>query len=548
VERIVHFMRQWTVFAVGFWMMCGGCAWGQQAAAGDRCAGLTAVTLEGAKVTSAVLRPAGGELTVDVKMATRLAEKLPAFCRVMVTDTPTGDSDIKTEVWLPVEGWNGRYRAEGNGGFAGQIDYEGMAVAVTQGYATSGTDTGHVDTSANTGHIDDGPKFALGHPEKVKDFGWRAVHDMTVQTKVLVKAFYGKAAEHAYFTSCSDGGREALMEAQRFPGDFDGILAGAPANNWTALISAATEDDKTLMASPGAYLPASKLPAITAAVLAACDGQDGLKDGVVGNPAKCGFDPAVLACAGAENDSCLTAGQVVTLKSIYAAKKDAAGRAVFPGYSPGAESAPGSWGVWIVGKKQGVETAMMYFGLGFFKDFVYEREDWSLGTFDFDRDSKRALAKTGEALNATDTNLKPFAARGGKLLMYHGWNDPAIPALSSVEYYDGVVRSMGKGEADAAVRLYMVPGMLHCEGGPGVTDFGQGRLAARGDAEHDAFVALEQWVEAGTAPGTLIATKFVGEDETKGVVASRPVCVYPQVARYVKGDAKVAASFACVGN
>ena len=257
-------------------MMCGGCAWGQQAAAGDRCAGLTAVTLEGAKVTSAVLRPAGGELTVDVKMATRLAEKLPAFCRVMVTDTPTGDSDIKTEVWLPVEGWNGRYRAEGNGGFAGQIDYEGMAVAVTQGYATSGTDTGHVDTSANTGHIDDGPKFALGHPEKVKDFGWRAVHDMTVQTKVLVKAFYGKAAEHAYFTSCSDGGREALMEAQRFPGDFDGILAGAPANNWTALISAATEDDKTLMASPGAYLPASKLPAITAAVLAACDGQDGL--------------------------------------------------------------------------------------------------------------------------------------------------------------------------------------------------------------------------------------------------------------------------------
>ena len=272
-------------------------------------------------------------------------------------------------------GWNGRYRALGNGGFAGEIDYGGMAAAVTEGYATSGTDTGH----------DEGmeAKFALGHPEKVKDFGWRAVHDMTVQTKVLVKAFYGKAEGHAYFTSCSDGGREALMEAQRFPEDFDGILAGAPAYNWTALISAATADDQTLMATPGAYLPASKLPAITAAVLAACDGQDGLKDGVVGNPAACRFDPAVLACAGAETDACLTAGQLATLKSIYAAKVDAQGREVFPGYTPGAESAKGSWDGWMVGKKQGDPTAMMYFGLGYFKDFVYGNEDWSLGTFEF---------------------------------------------------------------------------------------------------------------------------------------------------------------------
>jgi feruloyl esterase len=417
-----------------------------------------------------------------------------------------------------------------------------MAAAVAEGYATSGTDTGHPEMGA---------KFALGHPEKVKDFGWRAVHDMTVETKVLVKAFYGRAAEHSYFTSCSDGGREALMEAQRFPKDFDGILAGAPAYNWTALISAATEDEKTLMASAGAYLPANKLPAITAAALAACDAQDGLKDGVVGDPAKCGFDPAVLACAGAETDGCLTPGQVATLKEIYAAKRDAQGREVFPGYSPGAESAPGSWGVWIVGKKQGDATAMMYFGLGYFKDFVFEQPDWSLGTFDFDRDSEMALAKTGEALNATDTNLKPFAARGGKLLMYHGWNDPAIPALSSVEYYDGVVASMGKKATEAAVRLYMVPGMLHCGGGPGAADFGQDGDAARGDAQHDVFTALEQWVEAGkglgTGPGTLTATKFADDDETKGVVMTRPVCVYPAEARYVKGDPKDAASFVCVG-
>jgi feruloyl esterase len=205
----------------------------------------------------------------------------------------------------------------------------------------------------------------------------------------------------------------------------------------------------------------------------------------------------------------------------------------------------------MVGKKQGDPTAMMYFGLGYCKDFVFENPDWSLGTFDFDRDSKMALAKTGEALNATDTNLKPFAAKGGKLLMYHGWNDPAIPALSTVEYYDGVVGSMGKSATDAAVRLYLVPGMLHCDGGPGVVDFGQGAAAIRGDAQHDVFTALERWVEAGTGlgtgPGTLTASECMEDDETKAAVRTRPVCVYPAVARYVKGDPKDASSFSCVG-
>jgi hypothetical protein len=528
----VHFMRELRFVVLSGFLLCSVAAMGQTA---TQCEGLVSVKLDGAKVTSATLVPAGAALA-DVKLPASAVSKLPAFCRVKVTDTPSSDSDIQTEVWLPLAGWNGRYRATGNGGFAGEIYFGDMSAAVMQGYATSGTDTGH--TGGTSG-------FALGHPEKVKDFGWRAVHDMTVETKALVKAFYGKPAEHAYFTSCSDGGREALMEAQRFPADFDGILAGAPAYNWTALVSAAGADDKTLMASPGAYVPASKLPAITAAVLAACDAKDGLKDGVVGNPAKCGFDPAVLACKGAETDSCLTGSQVATLKSIYAAKVDAKGKEVFPGYSPGAESSPESWDVWIVGKKQGDSALMMFFGLGYFKDFVFEQPDWSLATFDFDRDYKVALAKTGEALNATDTNLKPFAERGGKLVMYHGWNDPAIPALSSVEYYDGVVRSMGKSATEAAVRLYMVPGMLHCGGGPGATDFGQYPSINR-DAQHNVFVTLEQWVEAGKAPGTLTATKYVEDNETKGVVRSRPLCAYPAAARYVKGDPKDAASFACV--
>jgi len=539
VERIVHFMRRLTIFVMSMGMMFGVVSFAnsEETTAG-RCAGLTAVKLEGAKVTSAMLVAAGAALG-DVKEAPGQGPvgKLPAFCRVKVTDTPTGDSDIKTEVWLPVAGWNGRYRASGNGGFAGDIYFGDMAAAVAEGFAASGTDAGHAGMQ---------PTFALGHPEKVKDFGWRAVHDMTVQTKALVKAFYGKPVERAYFAACSDGGREALMEAQRFPADFDGILAGAPAYNWTALISASTANDKTMMATPGAYLLASKLPAITAAVLAACDGQDGVTDGLVGNPAKCGFDPAVLTCMGAETDACLTGAQVATLKSIYAAKVDAQGKHVFPGYSPGAESAPGSWGVWIVGKKPGDPTLMMFFGMGYFRDFVYGREDWSLAEFDFSKDYRLATEKTGAALNATDTNLKPFAARGGKLLMYHGWNDPAIPGLSSVEYYDGVVGTMGKSAADAAVRLYMVPGMLHCGDGPGAADFGQGGTSIRRDAQHDVFTALKQWVEAGKAPGTLTATKFVDEDETKGVVLTRPLCVYPAEARYVKGDPMQAGSFRCV--
>ncbi len=532
-------MRVLTVFVMSVGMMFGVVSFANsEETTAARCAGLTAVKLEGAKVTLAVVVAAGTALA-DVKAGPGQGAvgKLPAFCRVKVTDTPTGDSDSKIEVWLPVAGWNGKYRASGNGGFAGEIYFGDMAAAVTEGYAASGTDAGHAGMESG---------FALGHPEKVKDFGWRAVHDMTVHTKLLVKAFYGKPVERAYFAACSDGGREALMEAQRFPADFDGILAGAPAYNWSALISAATADDQTLMASAATYLPAGKLPAITAAVLKACDGQDGVTDGLVGNPAKCRFDPAVLTCTAAETDACLTVAQVATLKSIYAAKVDAQGKHVFPGYSPGAESAPGSWGVWIVGKKPGDPALMMFFGLGYFRDFVYGREDWSLAEFDFDRDSKKALAKTGEALNATDTNLKPFAARGGKLVMYHGWNDPAIPGLSSVEYYDGVVGTMGKSAADAAVRLYMVPGMLHCGDGPGAVDFGQDATSIRGDAQHDGFTALEQWVEAGKAPGTLTATKFEGDDETKGVVLTRPLCAYPAEARYMKGDPMVAGSFACV--
>jgi feruloyl esterase len=468
----------------------------------------------------------------DAPLGPYTVRVMPAFCRVKVVDRPSADSEIKTEVWLPLEGWTGRVRGIGNGGFAGELYFEQMAAAVKQGSVAVATDTGHVGGT---------PEFALGHPEKVKDFGWRAVHDMTVQAKALAAAFYGKQVEHSYFVGCSDGGREALMEAQRFPADYDGILAGAPAYNWTGLLSAGAEDEWTMRASEAANLSPKKLPAISAAVNAACDAKDGVADGILNDPRQCGFDPATMACKGAETDSCLTLPEVASLRQIYAAKKDGQGKAIYPGYLPGAEAAAGSWGVWLLGP----QSLLGFFTMGYFGDFVHDQADWKLSSFDFDKDYKLARDKTGEALNATDTNLKPFAGRGGKLVLYHGWNDPAIPALSSVEYYEGVVSTMGRKATESSVRLYMVPGMLHCGGGPGATLIGGG-AGVRGDAKHDVLTALEEWVEAGKGPGDIVAAKFVDDDWSKGIGMTRPVCVYPKVVTYVGGDAKDAKSFSCV--
>jgi hypothetical protein len=397
-----------------FWvlmvMMVGGavCAAGQ-AGGGDACARMTAMKLDRATVTSAVVVPEKTAMA-DAPMGPYRVRVMPAFCRVKVTDRPTADSEIKTEVWLPLAGWNGRLRGIGNGGFAGEIGYEPMGGAVIEGSAVVATDTGHVGG---------GPGFALGHPEKVKDFGWRAVHDMTVQAKVLVAAFYGKREQKSYFTACSDGGREALMEAQRFPADYDGILAGAPAYNWTGLVAAGAKDMHVMHATAASELPTAKLPAIGAAVRAACDAKDGVADGVLNDPRTCRFDPAVLTCKGAETDACLTGPQVATLEEMYRTKKDAQGKEIFPGYLPGAEDAKGSWDGWVTGPR----SAMLFFGTGFFGDFVHEDPQWTLKSFDLDKDYKLATAKDGEALNATDTNLKAFAARGGKLVMYHGCGD-----------------------------------------------------------------------------------------------------------------------------
>jgi hypothetical protein len=515
----------------GLGLVCAAAsAWGQAARSAEvagsaetRCAALAGVKLESAVITSAAVVPAGAAIEGLDAGGTSANKKLPAICRVKIADKPSAESVTLTEVWLPLAGWDGRLRGIGNGGFAGNIYFGQMADAVLLGDAASGTDAGHEGMDAS---------FALGHPERVKDFGWRAMHDAALFSKVLVKAFYGRDAVHAYLTACSDGGREALMEAQRFPADYDGILAGAPAYNWTALVSAGTEDEHVLHASAASDIPVSKVKAIGAAVRAACDKLDGVQDGILNDPRQCRFDPGTMLCKEADGPECLTAAQVGSLKEIYAAKVNAAGKVVYPGYLPGAEDAPGAWVGWLLGSP----AAIPFFGDGYFRDFVFQDPAWQVSSFEFARDYAVANERTAADLNATDANLKAFVKRGGKLLMYHGWNDPAIPALGTVEYYGRVRAALGDSATNASVRLYMVPGMLHCDGGPGATEIGQDADLPRGDAQHDVVTALEMWVETGKGPGTIVAT---------GNGMTRPICVWPEVAKYKGGDTKVAASFAC---
>lgn len=501
------------------------------------CPALTQVALPQAQVASAQRVAAGAFRLPNAKAdapAPRLFLEAPAFCRVRIVATPSPDSHIEVEVWLPVQGWNGRLRGQGNGGFAGYVNYAGLATAVSQGYASAST---------NTGHTGGGAAWALGHPQKVIDFGYRAIHLMTLDAKTLVKAFYGRPARYAYFASCSNGGRQALMEAQRFPDDYDGVIAGAPAYDWTHLLTNALGIVQQAD-SPSGYIPPSKLSLITHAVLKACDANDGVVDGVLGDPRRCGFDPSMLRCTKGDSGNCLTSGQVATLKRIYGGARDGAGERLYYGAMPGAEDG-GSWKSWFFGPKRG-QNAMAFFVNNYFADMVYGDPDWNYRGADLGAALAAADRKTGEAMNATDADLQPFASHGGKLILYHGWNDPAIPPLGTIAYYKRVAGKLGEKSARQSVRLYMVPGMLHCDGGPGAHSFGQNATDARRDADHDIFVALVRWVEQGKPPRTLVATRYAGSGDDRRVKMTRPLCPYPQTARYGgTGDASRAAAFVC---
>ena len=538
-------MRKSLVFPSLIALLISG-VFGQAAEAAQRpCESLAQLALPHTKITLAQSVAAGAFTQPPVPNPTpgmtASYKDVPAFCRVVAEVSPTADSTIKLEVWLPASGWNGKYQGQGNGGFAGIIGYPALGAAIKRGYATAGTDTGHAGGDA---------AWALGHPEKVIDFGYRGLHEMTLKAKAIIEAYYGNQPQHSYFASCSDGGREALMEAQRFPQDYDGVLAGAPANFWTHLLVAAIWVTRATTLDQASFIPADKLPAVAAAVIAACSAQDGVADGLLNDPGHCNFDPTTLLCKEADSKSCLSAAQVSALKKIYAGPHDSAGKQLFPGYVPGAEEGLGGWGLWITGPAPG-HSLMAFFGTQFFTNMVYEQAGWDYKTFDIDQATKLADSKTGRALNATDSNLKPFRERGGKLILYHGWGDAAIPAPNTIDYYKSVVVTMGQSNADSFMRLYMVPGMQHCGGGPGPNSFGQFGDSPPFDPEHNIYTALEQWVETGTAPSQITAIKYVKDSDPKqGVKMTRPLCPYPQVAKYKgSGDPNDAANFVCaMGN
>ncbi len=433
----------------------------------------------------------------------------PGVCRVAATLKPSNDSDIRIEVWLP-EKWNGKLEGNGNGGWSGSIAPATLARGVERGYATVMTDTGHQGGSGS---------FALGHPEKLIDFGYRSTHEMTVAAKAIVSAYYGQSPKLSYFTGCSAGGRQGLMEAQRFPEDYDGIVAGSPGANWSGRALLAVWIAQAVHKDDASFIPTSLFPLIHEAALAACDAQDGVKDGVIDQPSQCKFDPKVLACKGDATSGCLTAAQVETARRMYTAVTNPrTGAFIAPAFSPGSEM---GWAT--MGSAQPLSL-----GTDLFRFVVFKDPGWDFRKFDFDADVERTL-EASASLNALDPDLKKFETRGGKLIQYHGWSDPQIAPESSVAYFKSVVDKASAKDVAGFYRLFMVPGMAHCTGGDGTSTF-------------DALAALEQWVEQKKAPEQIPAAR-VRDGKTD---RTRPLCPYPQVAVYKgTGSTDEALNFTC---
>jgi feruloyl esterase len=475
---------------------------------------------------------------------------LPEYCRVdgYVT-TPEPVNTVNFRLGLPTL-WNGKFYFQGVGGFGGTIG--ALDAGLVRGYASASTDTGHQAVSTDA-------SWAFNNPAKKVDYGYRGTHVTTVAAQRLTRAFYGHAVQHAYFSGCSNGGRQALMEVQRYPDDYDGVIAGDPSlglKGFAPIAAGASTPSRigiyqTLLADRDHYLPATKLPLLAQAVLAACDGKDGLVDGLISDPRQCTFDPASLQCPSGDGPDCLTAGQVETLDVLYHGVTNSAGELVAEGFPMGHEDGPTGWQLWIVGSDpthlaEQPDGALTFTGtspgtgdppLGFaflndglrYLSFAVDDPTYDYRTFNLDTDLPR-LDLMATIRDPADPDLVEFKDDHGKLLLYHGWADPALSALSTIRYYEDVVQAIGSARETAAfARLFLVPGMNHCTGGPGPNVF-------------DALTALERWVEQGIAPDQIIASHL-----TAGVIdRTRPLCPYPQVARYVgTGSIDAAENFTC---
>jgi len=485
-----------------------------RADAGMACAALDRLALPHVMITQAHEVPAAA--------ATKDAPAVPASCRVQGISRPTLDSDIHFEIDIPVgAAWNGRYLQLGNGGFAGNLP-DDMLDVLAAGFAVAGTDDGHQSQSGFDA------SWALGHPEKVIDFGYRALKETTDAARAILRAYEGRPPAHSYFQGCSDGGREALMEAQRYPDDFDGIVVGAPANHWTRLAALLAAEYQTLDATPGSYLPAAKLRALEDAALSAC----GAVDGVIEDPMSCHFDPGVLRCKGPDVDTCLTDPQIKAVRALYAGPKNPRTHELIePGLEPGHEAERRGWSA-LVGRGRGTTNGTAFeYARNFYAFVVFADPAYDILHVNLDTDVATAEAKAAATFNAQEVDLGAFRKHGGKLIQYHGWGDPLIPPRDSVQYYEAVRAKMG--DTSDFYRLFMAPGMHHCGGGAGPSVI-------------TTLPAITDWVENGKAPDRLLATKLAADAPDAPVDRTRPLCPYPMLAVWDgKGDRKRAQSYAC---
>ncbi|MBN1238416.1 MAG: tannase/feruloyl esterase family alpha/beta hydrolase [Gammaproteobacteria bacterium] len=463
------------------------------------------------RVTSGSFTPPGSDRALEV----------PAMCRVAGVVAPA----IRFEVWLPEgDAWNGRFQAVGGGGLAGIISYPAMAGAARDGYATASTDTGHEATDTEW----------LGDRQRIIDYGYRAIHEMTVKAKTVIGEHYGAEPEYSYFNGCSTGGRQGLMEAQRFPDDYDGIVSGAPVNRFTHLHIGQLWTAHATLTTPGAVLSRGDFALVMDTVLAQCDAADGVEDGMLTDPRSCDFDPAVLQCAGSRTDSCLSAPQIEALEKVYrGAVNPRTGEQIYSGLEPGGEGPqPGNPGWALLMNGEGpfpIDQAVI-------GGMAFENDAWDWRTFDFDRDVEHVDAKLYGVLNAVSPDLRDFEAQGGKLIVYHGWNDPGVMPQQTIDYYEQIVDFAGKATGgdgaaftDEYLRLFMMPGVGHCRGGAGPD-------------QADFMDAIAAWVEDGRAPERIVAR----QERDGEVTMTRPLCPHPEIAHYTgSGDTKEAESFEC---
>jgi feruloyl esterase len=470
-------------------------------------------------------------------------KKMPAFCRVSASVKQAPDSDIRVEMWLPKDKWAGVFHGNGNGGFGGVMDggYVGMEAGVKRGYASAMTDMGTAPATVLNGDA------LVGHPQKWKDWGRLSTHVMATFGKAVVKAYYGEAPKRSYYTGCSTGGQQGLIEAQYYPEDFDGVLIGAPVVNRTWGHAAVAWDYIAANREPGHKLSDAKLNLLHDAAVAACRGEgSGLKtDTFISDPLQCRFDPATLACHGADAADCLTAKEIETAKAFYSGPRDHNGKATYYGWPVGSETGVLTWAFLEAPFNAPGEPSFD----GLFK-WVFGA-NWNWRDFDFDRDMPKVDAVLATDLNgAVSGDVSAFKARGGKIIMFQGWADPIVAPQQTVAVYESWRKKFDDQETKSFARLYMAPGVRHCGLGDGLNAFDSANGAAPQpptlDARHDLFSALAQWVEHGRAPAGVVATSYVENAPTKGIVMQRPLCPYPQKAWYVGGgDPDIAGNFTC---